>query len=180
MNNLDDLICAINDKVKKAAEETLCSQYENRKRLENILVSNPPESSKLAENTRQFFYLCPKYTTLNQEFHKNNEESNVSVEINDPKQRVIQNGNHITLLNLDNEDKWKFIDNTENVNIVTPDYDNNPYILSSEIKEMLLDVEKKIFQKNLQNEEVQSSKKLGSESDTRSSNHRYTNNYECY
>lgn len=51
--------------IQEAIEETLTYQCENRKRLEKILASNPCETGKLAENTRQFFYLCPKYATLN-------------------------------------------------------------------------------------------------------------------
>lgn len=51
--------------LQKAIEETVLYQYKNRKRLEKMLESNPSETGKLAENTRQFFYLCPKYTTLN-------------------------------------------------------------------------------------------------------------------
>ncbi|XP_043792515.1 uncharacterized protein LOC122714854 isoform X2 [Apis laboriosa] len=65
VENLDNLIHIMNDKIKEAIEETLTYQCENRKRLEKILASNPCETGKLAENTRQFFYLCPKYTTLN-------------------------------------------------------------------------------------------------------------------
>lgn len=49
--------------LQKTIEETVLYQFENRKRLEKMLKSNP--SGKLAENTRQFLYLCPKYTTLN-------------------------------------------------------------------------------------------------------------------
>ncbi|CAD1468087.1 unnamed protein product, partial [Heterotrigona itama] len=62
---LDDIINTMNDKVKKAIEETVLYQFENRKRLEKMLKSNPSETGKLAENTRQFLYLCPKYITLN-------------------------------------------------------------------------------------------------------------------
>lgn len=91
VKNLDNLIRAMNDKVKvncfsfcdekpciyfvvnghalhilqKASEETLFYQCENRKRLDQILTLNPSETGKLAENTRQFLYLCPGYAMLN-------------------------------------------------------------------------------------------------------------------
>ncbi|KAK9299731.1 hypothetical protein QLX08_007357 [Tetragonisca angustula] len=129
---LDNIINTMNDKVKKTIEETVLYQFENRKRLEKMLKLNPSETGKLAENTRQFLYLCPKYTTLNT-------ESDVSLETNNFKE-VFQNRDNINLPNLDNKDKWKFTDTTycvKNINNVLQDSTDNPYIVNAEMKEML-------------------------------------------
>ncbi|PBC33858.1 hypothetical protein APICC_10015 [Apis cerana cerana] len=99
VENLDNLIHIMNDKIKEAIEETLTYQCENRKRLEKILASNPCETGKLAENTRQFFYLCPKYTTLSTDFHNTNKSSETS----NSEQQLCENEDKISLLNLDNE-----------------------------------------------------------------------------
>ncbi|XP_068982425.1 uncharacterized protein [Bombus flavifrons] len=146
VENLDNVIHVMNDKVKKAIEETVLYQYENRKRLEKMLESNPSETGKLAENTRQFFYLCPKYTTLNTEIRKCN-DSNILIETNNYKRQLFQNKDGINLLNLDSKDKWEFTDSTyyvENINDVIEDTSSNPYMMNAEMKEMLLKLNKRM------------------------------------
>ncbi|XP_078034551.1 uncharacterized protein LOC144468739 [Augochlora pura] len=84
MKNFDDLIERMNFRVKKAKEDTLFCQCENRKRLKNILsATSPSENGKLAENTQLFLQLCPTYITLSAE-KKNMQELYLKCEKHDP------------------------------------------------------------------------------------------------
>ncbi|XP_026669079.1 uncharacterized protein LOC113464286 [Ceratina calcarata] len=167
VKNLDNIIRTMNIRVKvncflgqtsvlidvhlhlsqRACEETLFHQYENRKRLEQILGSNPSESGKLAENTQQFIQLCPKYTKLNAE-RSETSESDVSIEGNESKKDEKENVTNSSSSDSEVKDDWEFIDTddcVESTNDPVEDSDPNPYMLSEEIKEMFSEVEKGII-----------------------------------
>ncbi|KAG7200204.1 hypothetical protein KM043_000636 [Ampulex compressa] len=62
IHKFDIAIQNLSRQMKVEIEKTRRFQYENRKKLEDILLQKKSESKKLAENTTQFFQLCPEYT----------------------------------------------------------------------------------------------------------------------
>nr|XP_031831276.1 uncharacterized protein LOC116426448 isoform X2 [Nomia melanderi] len=166
MKNLDNLIWKMNDRVKKAREETLICQCENRKRLKNILSASPSETGKLAENTQLFLQLCPTYITLSAELRlkyekndstaakiesDNDNVSNISIGANGFNPQTFRNEDTMNLSYLHNSsndfdlelfnnaenESWRVTNSTSDVERVIDE------VLDSDINPYVVDEETK-------------------------------------
>nr|XP_033334036.1 uncharacterized protein LOC117224921 [Megalopta genalis]XP_033334037.1 uncharacterized protein LOC117224922 [Megalopta genalis] len=127
MKNLDNLMKRMNLRVKKAREDTLICQCDNRKRLKNILsAASPSENGKLAENTQLFLQLCPTYITLSAE-RKNIKELYLKCEKHDST-TVTTESHTNNVLNISlgaNDFKLQAFRNRDTMNVSSPHNSSN-------------------------------------------------------
>ncbi|KAK2581410.1 hypothetical protein KPH14_005087 [Odynerus spinipes] len=68
VQSLDTVIRKFDNNVEEEMKETSMCQYNNRKKLREILSNKPTETGRLAENTRQFFNLSNEYANVPEAF----------------------------------------------------------------------------------------------------------------